>query len=292
MSELQIREGTPHSTARVLRSASAVPRIRDTILNLIHRIRPRDAAYWLRQLVVARNLQVVQIGSNDGKTGDPLHRLLKRNPKWNALFVEPVPHLFTRLKANYGPSDRFRFENAAINDGRCQTFYSVDEAARTAIPDLPKWHDQLGSFNPDHITNRLPQLAPFVRPIQVAGITLPELLRKHGITDIGILHIDTEGYDYKVLSQLDLRATVPQVILFEHKHLSKEERIAALKFLDAQYRVFQLGIDMLAVSRTCMGATPSVLRRLEPNRVRLPGEPAPRNSRETECGALPSSMRS
>jgi len=274
------------------RGSSTRTAIRAALLKLLHRLRPRDAAYWLGQLVVARHLQVVQIGSNDGRTGDPLHRLLRRNPNWNGLFVEPVPHLFTRLQANYGASDRFKFENAAVNDGQCQTFYSVDEDARKAIPDLPKWYDQLGSFKPDHITNRLPQLAPFVRAIQVTGITLTDLLRKHGITDIGILHIDTEGYDYKVLSQLDLQATVPQVILFEHKHLSQDERIAALKFLDGRYRVFQLGMDMMAVSRTCEGATPSTLRRLEPNRVRLPGDPALRDGSDPESDLLPDRPRS
>src|SRR4029434_1795073 len=34
------------------------------------------------------NVQVVQIGSNDGLSNDPVHSLLLRNPSWQALLVE------------------------------------------------------------------------------------------------------------------------------------------------------------------------------------------------------------
>lgn len=39
------------------------------------------------------DLFVVQIGSNDGMTADPLYCILHEHPSWKALLVEPVPYL-------------------------------------------------------------------------------------------------------------------------------------------------------------------------------------------------------
>ena len=59
----------------------------------------------------------IQIGSNDGKTGDPLYPLVNKYSKYRGLFVEPVPYLFERLVDNYSFRKNLLFENAAINDG-------------------------------------------------------------------------------------------------------------------------------------------------------------------------------
>lgn len=213
---------------------------------------------------------MVQIGSNDGKGGDPLHRLLKTRRKWKALFVEPVPYLFARLRANYGNDGRFTFENAAINDGKKSTFYWVDESARNALPDLPDWYDQLGSFDRNHITRHIPELSQFIRGEEINGITLAGLLAKHKISQIDVLHIDTEGYDYKILSQLDLKNIHPTIILYEHLHLSPEEKARAINYLKHDYELFQWGMDMFAVSKPIYQSRRSNLRTLDSFRVVRP----------------------
>ena len=111
----------------------------------------RYPAFWMDQLLGNEAAFLVQIGSNDGKTGDPLFPLLQKNKNWRALFVEPIPETFKKLKSNYPDTKRFRFENVAINEGQKMTFYSVDPAAKKSLPDLPYWFDQLGSFSKEHI---------------------------------------------------------------------------------------------------------------------------------------------
>ncbi|PHI20705.1 hypothetical protein CEQ90_06545 [Lewinellaceae bacterium SD302] len=205
--------------------------------------------YWFNRCYAGGDASVVQIGSNDGKTGDPLHALLLCQPKWEALFVEPIPYIFAKLKANYPQESRFRFANVAINDGSRMPFYYVTGAAKEAYPELPYWYDQLGSFNRDHLTTHLDgKLTPFVETMEVEGITLPGLLHQTTVTSIDILHIDCEGYDWKVLSQLDLKKYRPGLILFEFHHLSDEELMAAKGFLANHYRIYRLGIDYLAFS--------------------------------------------
>src|SRR5215475_11098250 len=74
-----------------------------------------DAAWHIRRALRGQaNPCVVQIGSNDGNTNDPLHKLLIDNPAWQALLIEPVPFLFEKLVANYPREDRFKFANVAV----------------------------------------------------------------------------------------------------------------------------------------------------------------------------------
>ena len=212
--------------------------------------RKLNPTYWISEIVRKPNAMVVQIGSNDGFHGDPINVLLKKNSSWKCLLVEPVPYLFERLRQNYGDSARFKFVNAAINDGKTSRFYWVDQSAKQHIPDLPWWYDQLGSFNRDHIKSELDGvLEPYIVSRDIQGIRLPDLLTREGIEHIDVLHIDTEGYDWKVLSQLDLRKFNPTIILYEHKHLPTQEKQASIRFLKERYLLYYLGQDIMAINK-------------------------------------------
>ncbi len=215
----------------------------------------RYQAYWFNKLLKDKAAYIVQIGSNDGKTGDPLYALLHKYKSWKGLFVEPLPDTFEKLKNNYPNDNRFRFENVAINEGAAMDFYWVDPKAKEVHPDLPYWFDQLGSFSKAHILNQLDGiLEPFIRTTVLEGISLPTLLSRNKIKEISILHIDAEGYDWKILSQLNLNVYQPTFILYEYNHLSPIERSASIDFLQENYCLFDVGIDILAV-HTKVGAS-------------------------------------
>jgi FkbM family methyltransferase len=194
-----------------------------------------------------KNLFIVQIGSNDGTTGDPICNLLRRHPSWKALLVEPVPFLFERLRINYRGNNNVQFDNVAIAaEAGTSTFYFVDAAAKQQIPDLPCWFDQLGSFDRSHIARLLGDaLKPFIVSIELATLPLSAVLDRNNVTTMDVLHIDTEGYDWIILRQLDLNVFQPKVILFEHKHLQDSEKREAVNFLERQYRISDLGGDYL-----------------------------------------------
>lgn len=217
---------------------------------------PRFPAFWFQEVLGGQSIQVVQIGSNDGKTGDPLYPLLQKNGQWRALLVEPLPHIFSRLRANYAEEDRFKLANVAINKGEDLPFYYVDPIAQEKLKDLPYWYDQLGSFNRNHIAKELDGvLAPYIRSRPVVGICLVPLLEQYNINKIDILHIDAEGYDWSVLSQLPLDRFSPKFILFEYHHLPEEEFRAATSFLSVDFKMYRCGIDILAVNRSLPAAT-------------------------------------
>ncbi|MFC2167195.1 hypothetical protein ACFLQZ_04445, partial [Acidobacteriota bacterium] len=66
-------------------------------------------SYWINKIAKNSDLHIVQIGSNDGMTNDPIFQLVKKNNKWKVLFVEPVPYLFEQLVNNYSSESRFKF---------------------------------------------------------------------------------------------------------------------------------------------------------------------------------------
>lgn len=208
----------------------------------------RYPAYWFNRVLGKQAAFLVQIGSNDGKTGDPLFPLLQKNKQWKALFVEPVPYLFQRLKKNYPDTSRFQFENVAINDGQSLEFHWVDPIIKEKEKDLPFWFDQIGSFNKQHIINELDgRLSPYIISEKLEGITLPTLFERHQVNQFEILHIDAESYDWIILSQLNQKKHMPSFILYEHNHLSKTDLQASFNFLNPNYQLFKIGIDVLAV---------------------------------------------
>ena len=221
---------------------------------------PQYPPYWFNKILGGEDAFIVQIGSNDGKTGDPLNELLQINKRWKALFVEPVPFLFKRLKSNYLDASRFQFENVAINNGEKLKFYWVDAKAKESINGLPFWYDQLGSFDKNHITKQLGDyIQPFILSEELEGITLPDLIQRNKVKQIDVLHIDTEGYDWKILSQLDLNSYSPQFILYEMNHLSPKEMTESYRFLKEKYELFHIGIDILAVNKNCGSAELAVI---------------------------------
>jgi FkbM family methyltransferase len=210
-----------------------------------------DVAFWLRLLLPTSNAQIVQIGSNDGMTGDPISTLIRQRPGWRALFVEPIPIYFERLKRNYGDDPRFSFENVAIAEQEGQlTFYWVNEEAKQHLPDLPDYFNQLGSFNRSHIVSKLNGvLEPYIVSSPISAIRLGTLLERSRISQIDLLHTDAESYDYKIISQLDLTRYQPRLILFEHINLTAEEKRSAIQFLSDHYHLYYLGFEILAVHR-------------------------------------------
>lgn len=211
---------------------------------------PSVVSFWFQKHLGNTEAFVVQIGSNDGKTGDPIFPLFQKNKRWKGLLVEPVPYLYERLKENYSDRSRFLLENSAINQGEDLDFFWVRADANQKISDLPFWYDQLGSFDREHIINELgSDVEPFVDSKKLPGIRFPDLLEKHGVKRVDILHIDTEGYDWKILGQLELQKFTPSFILFEANHLTGEEVQAALDFLNSEYDIFESGIDVIAIRK-------------------------------------------
>jgi FkbM family methyltransferase len=173
----------------------------------------------------------IQIGANDGFTGDPLHQLINRaDTRWRGVLVEPVAHLFAELSKRYADNSALQLERAAI----CESDGTAIIHRLETKTDDSLWLDQVPSFDLDLVRRTAQQLG--VTDKATVGETVPclsvaTLLERHRIKRIDLLVIDAEGWDWRILRQFDLSRLRPKLILYEHQHLSPEECAQAHQFL-------------------------------------------------------------
>ena len=191
---------------------------------------------------------LVQIGANDGVRADPVRHLIQRHGL-SGLLVEPLPDLFAQLQANYAGQPGLRFEQCAVGE------YDGEIPLYRVRPDpaLPDWLQGLASLNRSHLTStkfEFDQFEKYVEEVTVPVLTLTSLLRKHGMTDVGLLQIDTEGFDCRIVTSAMRSGVRPDIINYEHNHVHAIEQAACKRLLaDNGYDFVDVGIDTLAVRR-------------------------------------------
>ncbi len=177
----------------------------------------------------------IQVGSHDGTQLDPLREeILAR--KWSGIMVEPVPFVFERLRQNYGSNRRIALENVAIaeRDGERPLYY----VRETSDDGLPAWYDALASFRKDVILSErhkeiIPDIEQRVATISVPCLTFESLCKKHGVTGVDIVQIDTEGFDFEIIKLIDLQRLRPKIVMFERLHFDAATHEACLAHLRA-----------------------------------------------------------
>jgi hypothetical protein len=112
---------------------------------------------------------------------------------------------------------------------------------------LPQWYDGIGSFSRDAVLDHgrlIPDITRRLVETEVTCLTFDSLCARHGITSIDLLVIDTEGYDYEVLRQVDLSTYRPVLVVYEHYHLAAADRhISRERMRWAGYDVMVEGFD-------------------------------------------------
>lgn len=192
-----------------------------------------------------RPFTFVQVGSNDGRTGDPLHRTILNKPVAGVL-IEPIPRLFEQLRRTYEGKSGLTFVNAAIgSEAGTRALYFVRPRS-----DDPVWADLLGSFHQEVVLSHRSEVQDLderVETLDVPCCTLDSVLSDQPFRRLDLIHIDAEGADYEILRSLDLTGPLaPRFLLFEQKHLGAD-RASALKLVEgAGYRLTDLGMDVFA----------------------------------------------
>ena len=208
---------------------------------------PIDCIFY--SLAIAKkDVFFVQVGSNDATHGDPLRNFIF-NCNWSGIMIEPVQFVFKRLKENFSQFENITLENVAISsENGVKDFYYLQEC-----DDLPVTYDQLGSFSLDTVLKNstwIPDIQERIVTTQVDCITFKQLCKKNNVTDIDIIHIDTEGYDFEIIKMIDFECFKPRIILYEHKHLSPTEKAECHALLqENQYELLELKRDTIALAK-------------------------------------------
>jgi FkbM family methyltransferase len=214
----------------------------------------------------------VEIGANDGEKYDHLRSTI-RSRGWAGIMVEPVPYVFERLAQNYRDVDQVILEHAAIadRDGNLP-LWSVRPPEPGESRRLPDWYDAIGSFSRETVLSHAPQIPDIedrLIRLDVPTLTFASLCAKHGIEEVDLLVIDTEGYDHEILRSIDFTGIRPRLVIYEHFHLAPEERAGTAELMrEAGYETMEEDFDTFCLDP---GSDPGLVRTWRRLRPAVPG---------------------
>ena len=197
---------------------------------------------------------VLNIGAMDGVTFDGTRGYINAYG-WKGLFVEPIPEMFDRLVKSYEGVPGILFEQAAISttDGETEMLRmpiglvdgAVVHPAFAGMATLLPARNGMSSEADRAIVQQ------YGERIRVPCLTLKTLLARHRITEIDLLHIDVEGYDWAVLQQFDFTRYRPSIIRLEWTSLTESEQMSAAERLKQyDYQVERFYDELLGFDRT------------------------------------------
>src|SRR5207249_3446617 len=130
-------------------------------------------------------------------TDDPMHKMIVKY-RLPCLLVEPLLDLYERLCATYLGQAGVQFENCAVawENGE-RTLYRVEEQEG-----VPAWAVGMAGFDRQVLVkhkNQIPDIEKYITSVSVKTMTMDRLLAAHGIREVGLLQVDTEGYDFEII---------------------------------------------------------------------------------------------
>lgn len=220
----------------------------------------RELYYALKYLSLKYygEMTFLQVGGNDGRTGDPVHRFVE-NYHWKGIVVEPQKDVFTiGLQQTYGDNQNISLENCAIDrESSERVLYKIGFSNA-------RWATGIASFDRSTL-DKLIDNGYVEKMASEEGISLPEdrkdciseelvlsmtidqVLEKHGFENVKLLVVDTEGYDGKIIKSINFSRVSPLAIVFEWIHLEPGEYFEVHKFLDLNgYTLTKIGINCFA----------------------------------------------
>lgn len=190
--------------------------------------------------LIGQPIYFMQVGAFDGISGDPIYHRVARWHLQGAL-IEPQPDAFKALRRNYAQvPGAFKFINAAISsvDGMVRLYRVSPES------DGPGWLYQIASLKRSTVmyhAHEVHGLKEMIQQISVCSMTFDSVFRMIGRDAVDWLQIDCEGLDAELLRLYDVPRRKPKVITFEHKHLSTNDYLRAVRMLSAcGYRIVLL----------------------------------------------------
>lgn len=177
----------------------------------------------------------IQVGSCDGKTGDPIYEFVNKFG-WRGILVEPVKYLFEKLLITYEDHKGLHFENIAIaGETGLKKIYRL--SSMTQAGSVP-WFERISSFDERHLLRQLDAIRNYLPRANIIAEDVwcrpfSYLLDKYEVQEIDLLHIDTEGYDFEIIKMVPFDRVKPRMIFYESEHLSSTDKLSCERMLAA-----------------------------------------------------------
>lgn len=150
---------------------------------------------------------VLDIGANDGKTLSNSLAMIEHG--WGGVLVEPSKKSFKQLMKLHKTRSNVQCFNVAVSDARgTMDFFESGEHLKTGD------HALLSTLVESE-TERWKTSGEKFSKVKVEVITVQDLLKLCMAKRFEFVTIDTEGVDYKILSQLNLKELGTRMLIIE-----------------------------------------------------------------------------
>ena len=210
---------------------------------------------FIKYLIKEKNVnQVIQVGANDGESDDFLRDSINKDTK--VLLIEPIKSAFAELKKNYSNFINIEFINKAIdiNKGK-KKIYSVnpkhyDYYKKKYDSNDVSWLTVLASFEMNHLIKHGVK-SNHIHSTEIDCITFNELILQYNFNQLGLLVIDTEGYDSILVTNFIQSTNIKPVIIFEWVHMKINDAKDLIKLLKANnYKLLKIGKDLICLQNS------------------------------------------
>lgn len=192
-----------------------------------------------------RDFFFIQIGANNGKRYDPIFNIA-HELNLSGLVIEPIKTYFYELKKNYSSLNKIIPVNKAIYNKNL----SLKMYRHIEDKEAPDWVNGIASVDSEHYKKSGISKDKLIEE-WVEAITFDKLIEDYKISHIDLLQIDTEGYDYNLLTMFPFNKFNPKIIHFEHQVyndvMTKEQflEICAL-LINYKYKIIMKEYDCIA----------------------------------------------
>jgi FkbM family methyltransferase len=196
------------------------------------------------ELLSNPRLTFMQIGAFDGVGEDDLRGLVLAH-KLRGVLVEPQPDAFARLQQTYRNQPNVALLQAAIaeKEGTRNLYCKRGEASMAA------------SFDREHLRKHGIADADIVAQ-PVACHTVESAIRAGGLSNVDLIQIDAEGYDWPIIRSIDFECLRPRILRFEYRHMPARDADACLSHLAAHgFRFVIEARDIIAHQSAELAAT-------------------------------------
>jgi len=174
----------------------------------------------------------IEVGANDGVDNDPIKGWVKQYG-WTGVLIEPVSSAFEDLKNNYVGISGVFFENIAISNSD-EKFATMYKPKSSKIASLDKNHTPMrGKY----------------KEIEVRLKKLNNIVDEYNISNLDLLNIDAEGYDFEVIRSLDFGMIRPKIIHYEHRHLGNIKSDCEKYLVDNGYFLYWNRNNTIAIDK-------------------------------------------
>lgn len=183
-------------------------------------------------------MNIVQIGSNRGY--DELTELIKNIDIEKLILVEPISKFNNSLLQCYSDVKNLSIENVAITDDPFQKklcfFLHQDMDENIEQGSLLESHVNKVFNRPEY--NIEDSYENKLLKIEVNTTTINKLFNKYNLINIDILFIDSEGFDDKIIKNIDFNKFNIKKIYYEDMHINNTDIINFFKNLNYEVQKY------------------------------------------------------